>query len=201
MKNILIYVAVFLWALFMAASVSSAGYPQASQPPSFKASPPVLVTSCGQSQGPEMLNMILKKVGIAYDIVPMATVKDLKSKPYRTLIVTMGASLKGMGAAGVSIDDELKRVTDLIDAARKDKITIIGAHIEGMKRRAQGAEAGDTTDEQSIDTVAPKSDLLFIHRDGNTDGRFTTISQSRKIPMIEFAKNLDMVPELTKLLK
>jgi hypothetical protein len=89
----------------------------------------------------------------------------------------------------------------LIDAAKKDKITIVGAHIEGMKRRAQGAEAGDTTDEQSIDTVAPKSDILFIKKEGNEDGRFTIIAQAKKIPMIEFEKNMDMVAELTKLFK
>jgi len=180
----------------------AAGLPlSASQAQAPKAFPPVLVTSCGQSQAPEMLNTILRRVGLAYDIVPAAAVKDLKAKPYKTLIVTMGASLKGMGAAGVSIEDELKRIADLIDAAKKDKITIVGAHIEGMKRRAQGAEAGDTTDELSIDAVGPKSDLLFVHKDGNTDGRFTAIAQQKKIPLIEFAKNLDMVAELTKIFK
>jgi hypothetical protein len=180
----------------------AAGMPlPASQALAPKAFPPVLVTSCGQSQGPEMLNIILRRVGVAYDIVPVAAAKDLKAKPYKTLIVTMGASLKGMGAAGVSIEDELKRIADLIDAAKKEKITIIGAHIEGMKRRAQGAEAGDTTDEQSIDAVGPKSDILFVHMDGNTDGRFTAIAQQKKIPLIEFAKNLDMVAELTKVFK
>jgi len=138
---------------------------------------------------------------VAYDIVPTATVKDLQLKPYKTLIVTMGASLKGMGAAGVVIDDELARTNELIAAAKAAKVTVIGAHIEGMSRRAQGAAAGDTTDEQSIDAVAPKSDILFVKREGNTDGRFTTISQGRKILMIEFEKNLDMVTELTKIFK
>jgi hypothetical protein len=166
-----------------------------------KASPPILVASCGQSQGPEMLSMMLRRVGVAYDIVPTATVKDLQAKPYKTLIVTMGASLKGMGAAGVEIDDELARTNDLIAAAKAAKITVIGAHIEGLKRRAQGASAGDTTDEQSIDAVAPKSDFLFVYHEGNSDGRFTTISQNRKIPMVEFQKNLDMVAELTKIFK
>ena len=35
--------------------------------------------------------------------------KDLAAKPYKTLIVVTGASLKGMGAAGVSMKDELAR--------------------------------------------------------------------------------------------
>ena len=197
-KNIRLVSLTFL-ACWQAASNSSVSATQAQQGP--KASPPILVTSCGQSEGPSSLNTILKRVGVAYDIAPLATVKDLKAKSYKTLIITMGASLKGMGAAGIAIDDELMRISELIDAAKKDKITIVGAHIEGMKRRAQGAEAGDTTDEQSIDTVAPKSDILFIKKEGNEDGRFTIIAQAKKIPMIEFEKNMDMVAELTKLFK
>jgi len=166
-----------------------------------QASPPILVTSCGQSEGPSSLNTILKRVGVVYDIVPLATVNDLTAKSYKSLIITMGASLKGMGAAGISIDDELKRIADLIDAAKKAKITIVGAHIEGMKRRAQGAEVGDTTDEQSIDLVAPKSDILFVKKEGNSDNRFTIISQAKKIPLVEFEKNMDMVGALEKMFK
>jgi hypothetical protein len=166
-----------------------------------KASPPILIASCGQSTAPDTLNAIFRRVAVPYDVVAAATAKDLSAKPYKTLIVTMGASLKGMGAAGVSIDDELKRTSQLIEAARKANITIVGAHIEGMSRRAQGAEAGDTTDEQSIDLVAPKSDILFIRKDGNSDNRFTIIATAKKIPMIEFEKNLQMIPELEKIFK
>jgi hypothetical protein len=70
-----------------------------------------------------------------------------------------------------------------------------------MKRRAQGAEAGDTTDEQSIDTVAPRSDILLLIKEGNADGRFTTIAQGKKIPMIEVEKNLELVGALEKIFK
>ena len=199
MKKIIRYSGLPILVCILA--ISFTGFATTQTTPSPKASPPILVTSCGQSEGPSSLNTILKRVGVVYDVAPLATVKDLKAKSYKTLIITMGASLKGMGAAGISIDDELRRITELIDAAKKDKITIVGAHIEGMKRRAQGAEAGDTTDEQSIDTVAPRSDILFIKKEGNEDGRFTIIAQAKKIPMIEFEKNMDMVPELTKLFK
>jgi hypothetical protein len=190
-SNLLIATLAGLWIVSFAAGQGAAP----------KASPPVLVTSCGQSQAPAMLNVILKRVGVVYEILPLATPQDLKDKGCKTIIITMGASLKGMGAAGISIDDELKRIADVIDAAKKAKITIIGAHIEGMKRRAQGADAGDTTDEQSIDAVAPKSDILLVIKEGNADGRFTNISQGKKIPLVEAEKNMDLVKELEKLLK
>jgi len=142
----------------------------------------------------------------AYEVNMLATADDLiKSRdegtPYKTLIIVMGASLKGMGAAGISIDSELARNTALIEEAKKQDITIIGAHIEGMKRRAQGASAGDNTDEQSIDTVAPHSDLLVVNEDGNGDNRFTIISETQNIPMILVQKNLDLLEEFGKLFK
>ena len=55
-------------------------------------------------------------------------------------------------AAGISKDDEIDRTSKLIEEARSQGITIIGAHIGGIKNRAQGAAVGDNTDELSIDT-------------------------------------------------
>ena len=71
-------------------------------------------------------------------------------------------------------------------------VGISGAHIEGMKRRSQGADPGDNTDELSIDAVCPFSSLLIVKKEGNEDGRFTTISKSKNIPMISFEKNMDL---------
>ena len=40
---------------------------------------------------------------------------------------------------------------------------------------AQGAAPGDNSDEQSIDAVCPKSQVLLVRKDGDEDGRFTAI--------------------------
>ncbi len=192
-------------ALVAAAFILSLSPPTAAgQAAEAKAELPVLVTSCGQSNGPTTIKVVLQRLKMAYEIEPLATPEMIQAKakagsPYKSLIITMGASLKGMGAAGIEIEDELARASALIAEARKSGITIIGAHIEGMKRRAQGAAAGDTTDEQSIDTVAPASDILLVWKEGNADGRFTTISQAKGIPLIEFEKTLDLIPTLEKL--
>lgn len=181
------------------------------QPDLPKTEIPVLITSCGQSPGASMLKVIFMRMKIesdfpAYEVNMVATAENLKaqkeaSTPYKTMIIVMGASLKGMGAAGISIDDELDRTAALIEEARNQHITIIGAHIEGMKRRAQGAAAGDSTDEQSIDAVAPNTDLLIVNKGGNTDGRFTIIANDENIPMIEVEKNLELFAEMGKLFK
>jgi len=165
---------------------------------------PALVTSCGQSIGPTTIKVVMQRLKMDFDIDPLATPETIQAKaktgaPYKTLIITMGASLKGMGAAGIQIEDELARAAALIAEARKSGLKVIGAHIEGLKRRAQGAAAGDTTDEQSIDAVAPNADILLVLAEGNSDGRFTTISEAKGIPLVEFAKTIDLIPAMEKL--
>ena len=160
-------VPLIAFAALAAAGLASEALAQPAAP---KAQAPVLVTSCGQSPGPLKLTVFLKKLGIEYDYKADATDKDLASKKYKTLIIVTGASLKGMGAAGVSMKDELARTAAIIDAAKKGGVLLIGAHIEGMARRSQGAEAGDNSDEQSIDAVLPAV-AGAAHPEGRRRGR------------------------------
>jgi Domain of unknown function (DUF6305) len=201
MPNVRRYAAAPVAALFALALLAPAAAAQTAEP---KADLPVLVTSCGQSIGPTTIKVVLQRLKLPFDIDPLATPETLQAKakagtPYKSLIITMGASLKGMGAAGIAIEDELDRAAALIAEARKLGVKVIGAHIEGMKRRAQGAAAGDTTDEQSIDAVAPNSAILVVLKEGNADGRFTAIAQAKKIPLVEFEKTVDLIPTLEKL--
>lgn len=208
MKRIYTLSVIFLLFLIL---ISASGVFTAPQTELPKTDLPVLITSCGQSPGPVRLKAIFKRLNLehepkAYDVVEFVTAEDLKvykdvGTPFKTLIVVMGASLKGMGAAGISIEDEIDRASLLMKEARQQGMTIIGAHIGGMKRRAQGAAVGDNTDELSIDAVAPNSDLLVVIKEGNTDDRFTLISKDKGIPMIEVEKLLDLMSVFEKLFK
>ena len=170
---------------------------------------PVLITSCGQCGGTNMVKVLFMRLKLqaeppVYEMKEFATAEDLRKAkedgiPFKSIIIVMGASLKGMGAAGIDIEDEIERTSQLIKEARTQGITIIGAHITGMKNRAQGAAPGDNTDELSIDAVAPISDLLLINKGGNEDSRFTIISQEKNIPMIQVEKNLELLEKLKEL--
>lgn len=204
MKRLVRFISFVCLSLFII--YPAGGFSQESLP---KAEFPVLITSCGQSPGATMLKVIFNRLDLEtepapYEVNVLAAADDLQAaeeagRPFQSLIIVMGASLKGMGAAGISIDDELERIAALIDAAEAKNITIIGAHIEGMKRRAQGASPGDNTDELSIDAVAPESDILLINKSGDEDQRFTNIADSQDIPMVTVEKNLELIPAMKQL--
>jgi hypothetical protein len=175
-----------------------------SQKQAVKLDQPVLLTSCGQSPGPLKIKVFLSKLNIDHVYNLQASVNDLaakkkEGKPFKTLIIVTGASLKGMGAAKTSIDDETDRIKKLIAEAKKMGVKIVGSHVEGMERRAQGASAGDNSDEISIDAVCPVSDVLLVRKDGDEDKRFTAISTGKKIPMISFEKNMELSDVLKNL--
>jgi hypothetical protein len=161
-------------------------------PAAAKAQTPVFLTSCGQSPGAVTVNVFLRRLQMDYDLKETGTAKDLAAKPYKTLIIVTGSSLKGMGGAGVSIDDELSRAGALIAEAKKRGMTVIGAHVEGMERRAKNAAPGDNSDEMSIDAVCPKAQLLIVRKDGDEDGRFTTLGKKFNIPVTFYEKSLEL---------
>ncbi len=167
------------------------------QEPEVTAEDPVLLTSCGQSPGPTFVRLFLGRLGLDFDLIERATAQDLMDRqeagnPYKSVIILTGASLKGMGAAGVSMREELIRTEALIAEARRQGMTIIGAHVEGMDRRAQAAAPGDNSDELSIDAVMPFADVMVVRQDGDEDRRFSIISETIGVPLILFERNMEM---------
>jgi hypothetical protein len=116
--------------------------------------------------------MMIKMSAMQAKLTPAEDKKDLSAsdiagKGYKTLVVTTGTSMKGMGAAGTDVAKEIERCTKLIEAAKAEGMTVIGAHIEGMARRT------DASDEATIKAVMPLADFILIIEDSDKDGFFT----------------------------
>jgi len=181
-----------------------------------KAQYPILTTSAGQSPDVTTINIVCEEAGIMYDYCDVPSVEliqagvglagkesgegfhaevhtDLEKyptgTPYRTVIIAIGASLKGMGASGLTVNDEVARLKKIIDFCKQNGIFIIGAHVGGSSKR--GAPGGDN--EKMIDAVAPFADYLIITSDGNKDGRFNKIAAEKNIPLAEIEYALELV--------
>ena len=181
-----------------------------------KAKLPVLTTSAGQSPDVTTVNIILEEAGIGYDYCDVPTVEILaagvglggresgvgfhaevhtdltrfpQGTPYRTVIFAIGASLKGMGASGLTVEAEEARLKKLLEYCQSNKIFTIGVHIGGESKR--GAAGSDN--ERMIEVVAPNVNYLIVTKDGNKDGRFTDIARKKNIPLTEVDYALDVV--------
>ena len=106
------------------------------------------------------------------------TAEKLAATGAKTLIVTSGTSMKGMGAAGTSVENEIARCTALIAEAKKLGMTVVGAHIEGMARRT------DSSDAASIEAVMKDADVILVVKDSDSDGFFTKYAQEHNKPLI-----------------
>ena len=189
-----------------------------------KAGLPVLTTSAGQSSDVTTVNVLLEEAGIKYDYcdVPTADMvaagvglggkesgpgfhvevntdlaKYPAGTPYKFVIFAIGASTKGMGASGLTLESEEARLKKVIEYCKQHKIMVMAVHIGGESKR--GAAGSDN--ERMIDAVAPLADYLVVTKDSNKDGRFTKIAKAKAIPLteIDYAVGLvDIVKGLTQ---
>ncbi len=177
---------------------------------------PVLTTSAGQSPDVTTLNIVLEEAEIKYDYCDVPTpdmiekgvgLAGLESKegfhvevytdtakfpagtPYKTIIFAIGASLKGMGASGLTVDSEVNRLKKVVDYCKQKKIFIIAVHVGGESKR--GAAGSDN--ERMIDAIAPLADYLIVTKDSNKDGRFSTIAVNKNIPLTQIDYALGLV--------
>lgn len=163
-------------------------------------SPPILVTTCGQSPGALMVTLICEDVGLECEEADLITVEELEAlcesggdcpignldAPYCTLFVTTGTSLKGLGAAGIDIDAEIERCEELIGFAKRLGIVVIIGQVEGGSRRT------DEYDEKSIRSMSPLADLLITRSDVDNDGYFTTLAEETGIPQIFINQTIEL---------
>jgi len=138
------------------------------------AAQPALLTSVGQSADVEMVKVLLTRAKISFTLDGQVKAESIPAGA-KTLILAIGGSSKGLGAAGIAPEAELERVKALIADARKKGMKIIGAHVGGEARR------GELSD-KFIQLAVPLCDYVVIVAEGNSDGLFTKLCGS-KIPL------------------
>ncbi len=153
---------------------------------------PVLISSAGQSADVKLVKMLAQRQGLDATTILMAKPADLTG--FKTLIIVPGFSSKGLGAAGISQQEEMERVQTLIKSANDLKIPIVMLHIGGNARRKGQSDAFNQI-------VAENSKAMVVVRQGDEDGFFTGISKAKNIPLTLVDKIAETATPLGNLFK
>ncbi len=153
---------------------------------------PLLITSAGQNAEVQIAAVLAKRAGLSYTLSKQATAADLQNA--KTLVLVLGTSLKGLGAAGLDLDKERERVMSLLAAAQKSRMPVLCLHLGGETRRGQQTD-------NLITEILPLAKMLIVVKSGNGDGFFTKICQARGIPLVEVEKTADAQTPLQQAFK
>lgn len=151
---------------------------------------PVLITSFGQSTDAAMLDNVMGRLDVEYTYNATATADDVAG--YKTIIITVGASTKGLGAAGISEADETARAEAFMEAVKSADCEVICCHIGGASRRGALSDA-------FADMVLAESSYAIVKEDGDADGKFTNYAKENNIPITLVNQTKNTVTVLTDL--
>lgn len=150
------------------------------QAPAAFAEKPALLTSVGQSADIEMVKVLLNRGKVNHTADPLVTAAKLPAGA-KTLILAVGGSSKGLGAAGISTEAEVERAKSLIKRARELGMKIIAVHVGGEARRG-------TLSDAFISLCVPVSDYVIVVEGADKDGLFTNLAGQAKIPLVKVDK-------------
>jgi len=194
------------WVLALALIVSASpmlsnGCGLAAQSSTFES--PAFIASVGQSAGAQQARVLATRAGLEFTFEARPDAGLLEG--HRTLIVVLGASTKGLGAAGVDIDSEIAWATELFAKARESGMAIVAMHIEGGTRRGPSSDRVNTTfaplvDHLIIKGAAPDQEWTEAEEaNGNADGLFTEIAAENGLGITYINKTLEAVGALQEL--
>ena len=137
-------------------------------------STPAILTSIGQSADVDIANTLCTKAGIEVTMNKNITGADLPDD-CKTLILAVGGSSKGLGAAGIDADQELARTDALISAAKEKGIIVL--HTGGSARRG-------TLSDSFITPAFQGCDAAIVVSEGDSDGLMSGILSGNGTPAI-----------------
>ncbi|MDX9784664.1 MAG: DUF6305 family protein [Spirochaetia bacterium] len=159
--------------ILLCAFIAALGASAFAQQSTAFADKPALVTAIGQSADFEMIKVLLNRAKVPYTADPLVKAEKLDGTA-KTLILVVGASSKGLGAAGISAEAELVRTQALLKKAKELKLSIIVMHVGGAARRGAMSDS-------FIKPCMEVADYAIVVASGDEDGLFTDLAAKAKI--------------------
>lgn len=166
---------------------------------------PFLLTSGGQGAGSKTMRLLLNQTKkftygedadfFLEDETP-ARYSYIDSGKYKALVIVMSVTEKGLGASGITIEDEIKFLKEVIKKAQAQNMPIIAVSME-QDARSKIATNGN---ERVIDTVCPNADWIITIAANNKSeygmGSFDEIGKKYGIPVTVVDKPLELIKAL-----
>ncbi len=154
-------------------------------------STPAVLTSVGQSADVEIVGTLCSKAGIEVEIDNDIKADEL-SADCKTLLLAVGGSSKGLGAAGIDADGELARTDELLKKADELGITVVAMHTGGSARRG-------TLSDSFINPAFAAADIAVVVSEGDSDGLMSGILAGNSTPSAYVEQVADCIATLKTL--
>jgi len=159
---------------------------------------PFMITNAGQGPGGKMGRLLASRAGTLvedqdfyYVDVPYAA--DVTAREYSAIVIVIGSTDKGLGATGITIDEEIARVDEVMAAAKEANVPVIAVMLEKDKR----SDVATNSNERCIDAVCPTASWMVVINDVNTDGRYDAFKAANGTPLTLLDNSMDFI-ELVK---
>lgn len=155
---------------------------------------PFMITNAGQGPGGKMGRLLVSRAGTLtededfyYVDVPYAA--DVDARDYSAIVIVIGSTDKGLGATGITIDQEIARVDEVVARANEKGIPVIAVMLEKDKR----SDVKTNSNERCIDAVCPHASWMIVTADVNTDGRYDAFKSENGTPLTILDSSMDFI--------
>ena len=155
---------------------------------------PFMITNAGQGPGGKMGRLLVSRAGTLtededfyYVDVPYAA--DVDARDYSAIVIVIGSTDKGLGATGITIDQEIARVDEVVARANEKGIPVIAVMLEKDKR----SDVKTNSNERCIDAVCPHASWMIVTADVNTDGRYDAFKAENGTPLTILDSSMDFI--------
>ena len=155
---------------------------------------PFMITNAGQGPGGKMGRLLVSRAGTLtededfyYVGVPYAA--DVDARDYSAIVIVIGSTDKGLGATGITIDQEIARVDEVVARANEKGVPVIAVMLEKDKR----SDVKTNSNERCIDAVCPHASWMIVTADVNTDGRYDAFKAENGTPLTILDSSMDFI--------
>ncbi|MCP4751335.1 MAG: hypothetical protein GY866_10605 [Proteobacteria bacterium] len=139
-----------------------------------------------------MVKVLLIRARVKYTHNNLAK-PDLPEK-HKSVVMVVGYSGKGLGAAGISKEQEIERTRALLETAEEKNIPVVLTHIGGKSRRGPSSTI-------LLEMVSENAACMVFVEGGNPDGLLTKLARNNGFPFRSSKKitqTLSLFKELFK---